>query len=233
MPEQKTNGKHSSSALHSFNVKTQDAQARLWQCFVAFVKTPGAVLVELSGEETPLSGYIIMASYVNESLLSAQNFTAFYVGAPTAQVQEAVELVNEVCANIENVYSEEDVHSTMIVDTLSKYYRFLLDLKDEPRAVAVEFLFVDYMNNAQWVRFDGSSGDIDLESRKKSITIVGCYDHALERELRKYLRATFHAKGRKKLSLTQKEMKLIERDIKKMTKLRYAYVVPSRLNQLS
>jgi hypothetical protein len=208
------------SILEAFQAKEADAKERLRRTFVAYVKYPFSMKTG-SMKGLP-AGYIVFGSDNGIGSFMNQNFGAFFVGKPNSQVAEMSDLMRSINDSIRRRFSAADVQSTVVLRIVSNYFRFILEDYFEPRAMAIETLYIDVLGMCRWSSFDGEHGSIDMASRGHDVIIRGCYDEPLKKRVERYLRGNLLKRKRAPNAKTQAKIK---RELKAITGLRYIKIV--------
>lgn len=208
-----------SEALDALRAKDRDARRRLARHFVAFVRAP-------RGRKQP-RGWIFyatdthMATHEHRDEDQPAMFVSFMIGNPRAQVHGARDLVQELCEYNSDLLDEQDCHASCVVAQLKDFQAMFLEAKDEARANAVEFIFIDDRENLYWCTYDGSHAGQSIRNGGQSVIIRGCYDNDVRREVRSALRS--HCRVRRP---TKASLQVALRKIRRATRLPNVGYVP-------
>lgn len=191
-----------SEALDAITVKEEEARKRLGSTFVAFVQPlPTAARAELeklqkrsknaNREEKYTLGFIVFAGAAHKRIMTA-NFSANIIGSPSVQAQETKSVIRELYEEVEDKLDARDAHAPRIISGLRSYLQFVLEDKDEPRAVGTETLFVDYGDISggyvRWCSFDGTDDSEKVSTESRRIIVCGCYDEKIHTKVRRTLK---------------------------------------------
>jgi len=211
-----------SDALDALRAKDRDARNRLGRHFVAFVRAPkdkglprGWVF---HATDTPLATY----THLEDSRDSDRPmFVSFIVGNPVSQVHDSRDAVQGFCDYNSELMDEADSHASVVLAEVKAYQTTLLEDEKEPRANAVEFLFLNDEGEVLWCGYDGSYGEQKLRGEGAHILIRGCYDASLQREVRTVL--TRHCRT---VRPTKASLDAAVRKIRRITRLKFVGYVP-------
>jgi hypothetical protein len=202
-----------SDALDALTVKERNARKRLATHFIAFVRAPQRASMPY--------GWIFYASSNPALTCRTDQLAAFMVGNPPSQVYESRDLIQTFHRLTVDQLDERDASAPVIIAELREYQGLLLQDKDEPRANAVEFLFIDNQERVCWCDWAGNVGSMMLKGSGQPVLIRGCYDIAIRRKVQEVLRRRCCRIRPSKATLTA-----AIRDLKRITRLSHVGCVP-------
>ena len=204
--------KERSSILAAFNAKKADARQRLARSFVALVKLPFSKR-HAKMKDYPI-GFIVCATECDMGGWVNDNFVGHYVGNPGVHATEMLELLRGTEEYFTSRYSSNDVHASIVMQSLSGYFQSVNEEYFLPLAMGIEAIFVDFYGTAHWLGFDGEHDDLSMRTSKREVLIRGCYDDDLRRKVRRFLER--HLLGRRKAVPTAR-LKQLSAQLKKLT----------------
>ncbi len=150
--------------LEDHVIKKIDVEQRLADCFCLFVKTPDGGCFLSGGQEKP-ERYI------------SPNFTAVCMGATRIESTIGLDLLIELGSAVAHQFSEQDFHSTIVLEFLCNYMKEQLEDIKSPQGLALEFIIFDHITNKLFrISFDGNYQINDLEEAGSKFFMIGDYE---------------------------------------------------------
>lgn len=156
--------------LEDFELKKLEIKQRLAKIFIVFIKTPDGGYFLTGGKEPP-------------SLYGNGNFRCVFMGHSLSDLAHGEDLLREISSLISTTFSELDLHSTVVLDFLSKYLKSDLEDMRVPVGSAVEFMIIDSNDDLMRVTFSGEMEIDDLEKSDKDIFVLGAHDSRFQKRL--------------------------------------------------
>lgn len=156
--------------FEEFVLKKLEAESRLARTFAAFIKIPDG-------------GYFIYGGNVLPTNFSNKNFGSIIIGHSLVEINQGEDLLWKIGSRISQVFTENDFHSTVAMDFLSKYLRANIQNMKIPQALAVEFMFIDSVDNLFRVHFTGDVEMDGLDETDEDVFVIGCYDPKFRKRL--------------------------------------------------
>ena len=201
-----------SDALDALHAKEADARQRLSRHLIAFVRSP---------RRTGIKGWLFSASDSPVATYQAPTFMAFVVANPRTQASESCQLIQQFWQFTADSLDEEDAHASVILAEVREYQRYLLEDKDEARANAAEFLFIDAGGDLAWCDYGGACAGQGMMSGGQAVLIRGCYDPVVHQAVRQALGCL-----RRRARPTSASLKAAVRSIRQATRLSHVGYVP-------
>jgi|SRR3989344_3566423 len=155
--------------IQDFAVKKLETEQRLSRVFIAFINNPMARYVVVGGDVTPCK-------------FGNNNFSCVIAGRSLADLAYGQDLFREISSHVAATFSEEDLHSTVILDFFRTALRWEMEDMRVPQGYALEVMIADKMGHLIRIDFSGEI-EIDDLGDDKDIILSGAYDENFKKRL--------------------------------------------------
>ncbi len=160
--------------LEDFELKKLEVEQRLLKAkvFIAFISNP-----------SDADKYFITGSNVPPSLFGNSNFRLIVAGSSLAELSYAEGLFREISSEIASNFSKMDLHSTIVLEFLSKCFKEDLEDMRCPLGHAIECAIVDVRGYLMRINFDGEMKVDHFKETEEMVFLSGIYEDKFKKGL--------------------------------------------------